>query len=540
MTDRDRTRSKSGSPASRKSAPKADEPARSKPRAATPAAPRSSAEPVPASVPKGGVAQPKGVRPRTRSASAASGDEGPATARSRLPSPPPAAPLEAAPSASEPPATDTAPIPRASSEPSEPAPPSARAQPAGAPASDRPIDSGVLVPGFDLEGEATFDIAPVAATEPALRHRASTAPPSSPPPSVSAPPHDGAAEADPAELEEQIRELEARLDRMIRQRANLVPAPSPSQPGGESSAKSTQPPAGPSPLARDTAASWGSARDLLSTDYYLRQWGKLGMRNRSEEVDDLGLDPVYEARIRPLVDFLYRHYFRVDVEGVEAIPEEGRCLIVANHSGGPLPYDGLMIRAAVRREHVKQRDVRWLTEDFVFHLPFVGATLNRIGAVRACPENAERLLDREQAVAVFPEGAQGLGKLFRERYKLQRFGRGGFVRLCLRTRTPIIPCAIIGAEEANPVLYRIEHMTKALGIPYFPITPTFPALGPLGLLPAPTKWMIRFGEPMSFDEHGPGTADDEGLVGRLSEKVRAAIQGMVDRTVRERRSVWFG
>jgi 1-acyl-sn-glycerol-3-phosphate acyltransferase len=166
--------------------------------------------------------------------------------------------------------------------------------------------------------------------------------------------------------------------------------------------------------------------------------------------------------------------------------------------------------------------------------------MNRLGAVRACQENAERLLSGERLVAVFPEGVKGIGKLFKDRYRLQRFGRGGFIRLCLRTGTPIVPCAIVGAEEANPMLYRVEYLTKALGIPYLPITPTFPALGPLGLLPAPTKWKIVFGEPVRFDGYGPDAEGDEILVGRLAERVRATIQALVDRTLAGRQSVWFG
>jgi 1-acyl-sn-glycerol-3-phosphate acyltransferase len=186
------------------------------------------------------------------------------------------------------------------------------------------------------------------------------------------------------------------------------------------------------------------------------------------------------------------------------------------------------------------RELRWLAEDFVYYLPFVGTMMNRLGAVRACQENAERLLATGRLVAVFPEGAKGIGKLYRERYRLQRFGRGGFIRLCLRTGTPIVPSAIVGAEEASPMLYRLEYMAKTLGIPYLPVTPTFPALGPLGLLPAPTKWKVAFGEPLRFDDHGPEDADDEVLVGRLSERVRAAIQALLDRTLAARRSIWFG
>jgi 1-acyl-sn-glycerol-3-phosphate acyltransferase len=283
-----------------------------------------------------------------------------------------------------------------------------------------------------------------------------------------------------------------------------------------------------------------TAKEVLSSDFYLRQWGRAGMRSRFEDVDEFGLDPTYEARFIPLFDFLYKHYFRVEAQGTANIPEQGRCLLVSNHSGGPLPYDGLMLRTTLRREHPSARELRWLAEDFLYYLPFAGAMMNRLGAVRACQENAERLLARGTLLAVFPEGAKGIGKLYRDRYKLQRFGRGGFVRLALRTQTPIVPSAIVGAEEANPMLHRIEYMTKTLGVPYFPITPTFPALGPLGLLPAPTKWKVAFGEPISFDGYGPEAADDEILVRRLADRVRATIQSMLESTLAARRSIWFG
>ena len=329
-----------------------------------------------------------------------------------------------------------------------------------------------------------------------------------------------------------IRELEARLDRMIDEssrahdRLRLAPLRPPPR-------RALLPGRGGEPTVFDTA------RELLSTDFYLRKWGRLGMRNRSEEVDDFGFDPVYEKKVQPVFDFLYEKYFRVDVAGVEHVPSEGRCLLVANHSG-TLPYDGVMIKVAVKREHAARRDVRWLAEDFIFHFPFLGSFSNRIGAVRACQENAERLLRKEALVAVFPEGVKGIGKLFKERYQLQRFGRGGFIKLCLRTGTPIVPVAVIGAEEANPMIARVEYLSKAMGLPYIPVTPTFPWLGPLGLVPAPTKWKIVFGERLDFDGYGAEAADDEILVGRLAEQVRGTIQGMLDRAVGERRSIFFG
>jgi 1-acyl-sn-glycerol-3-phosphate acyltransferase len=299
--------------------------------------------------------------------------------------------------------------------------------------------------------------------------------------------------------------------------------------------------AGPGPAAASAVppapeSVFDTARELLSSDFYLRKWGRLAMRGRSEEVDDFGFDPIYDAKLKPVLDFLYTKYFRVETSGISSVPKTGRCLLVANHSG-TLPLDGLMIKAAVKREG---REVRWLTEDFIYHMPFLGGAMNRLGAVRACQENAERLLGKEQLVAVFPEGVKGIGKLFADRYRLQRFGRGGFIKLCLRTGTPIVPVAVTGAEETNPLLFKIEHLSKALGVPYVPVTPTFPLLGPLGLLPAPTKWTIQFGEPLDLSSHGPSAADDEILVGKLAERVRATIQGMLDRTVGSRKSVFFG
>jgi 1-acyl-sn-glycerol-3-phosphate acyltransferase len=294
-----------------------------------------------------------------------------------------------------------------------------------------------------------------------------------------------------------------------------------------------------SALGQTDTTVFDTARELLSSDFYLRKWGRVAMRGRSEEVDDFGFDPIYEEKARVVLEFLYTRYFRVETTGIERVPAEGRCLLVANHSG-TLPLDGVMLKSAVKLEHPQPRDVRWLTEDFINHMPYLGSMMNRLGAVRACQENAERLLNNEHLVAVFPEGVKGIGKLFSERYRLQRFGRGGFIKLCLRTQTPIVPVAVVGAEETNPLLFKIEYLSRALGLPYVPVTPTFPALGPLGLLPAPTKWQIHFGEPLDFTSYGREAADDDLLVGKLAERVRATIQGMLDRAVGSRKSVFFG
>ncbi|MDC0676375.1 lysophospholipid acyltransferase family protein [Sorangium atrum] len=388
-----------------------------------------------------------------------------------------------------------------------------------------------VVPSADVEDEEARYLAPIGPTEPSDGRKTQSS--------------EGHAPVVPVtteELQRQITELEARLKRM------LAGGPSPDascaaggEPETERSPRQGGAPAASAGFASEPPLSEpGTARDVLSTDFYLRQWGRAGLRRRSEEVDEFGFDPKYEARYRSLFDFLHRHYFRIELEGIERIPAEGRCLVVSNHSGGPIPYDGLMLRAAVRREHPARRELRWLADDFVYYLPFAGTIMNRLGAVRACQENAERLLAGERLIAVFPEGVKGSGKLYKERYQLQRFGRGGFIRLCLRTRTPLVPCAIVGAEETNPLFYRVEHLTRALGIPYLPITPTFPALGPLGLVPAPTKWKIRLADPVRFDAYGPEAADDQILVRRLAERVRATIQGLIDETLATRKSIWFG
>ena len=406
------------------------------------------------------------------------------------------------------------------------------------PFSARRLGTGIdvdLVAGVDLEEETALDVAPIGPTELSVAQRDAdgefgTGPESSGPRS---------APATTENLERHIRELEARLDRMMdrgqSERGVIEAAPAaprvelaPAVPVKRGSSSSRPP------------AAQTTAREVLSSDFHLRQGRPAATRNRVEEVDEFGFDPQYEARYKPLFDFLYRHYFRVEVDGIERIPDEGRCIVVSNHSGGPIPYDGLMQRTAFRLEHPRHRELRWLAEDFVYYLPFAGTVMNRIGAVRACQENAERLLGDGGLVGVFPEGVKGIGKVYKDRYRLQRFGRGGFIRLCLRTRTPLVPCAIVGAEETTPLLHRLEFLTQTIGISSMPLRPTFPVLGLFGLVPAPTKWKMRFGEMIRFDQYGPEAADDEILVGRLTERVRMTIQGIIDQTLAERKSIWFG
>lgn len=273
-------------------------------------------------------------------------------------------------------------------------------------------------------------------------------------------------------------------------------------------------------------------------DFLQAAWRNNG-HEENFEFDEFGLDPAFAEKVKPFFDFLYHDYWRVNVKGIHHIPRMGRGLIVANHSG-TVPYDGAMIRLSVLNDHPSRRDVRFLVEDFVYHFPFLGTFMYRTGGVRACPENAERLLSKDHLVAVFPEGVKGIGKEFKNRYRLQRFGRGGFIKLALRTEAPIIPTAVVGAEEIHPIIYKSTALAKPLGIPYIPITPTLPLLGPLGLIPLPSKWTIVFGEPILLADYGPRDAEDQLLVNQLSEKVRLTIQERLTEEIRNRRSVWFG
>lgn len=331
------------------------------------------------------------------------------------------------------------------------------------------------------------------------------------------------------DVEDQIRALEARLDGLIQGAARSEPPVPPHEPALASTPSVELDIESNVPQSAESIAV-ESAAELAGSRYYVEKWGRKGLRSRAEEVDEFGLDRSFEARLRPVLDFLYHRYFRIQTEGIHNVPAEGRAVVVGNHSGS-IPIDGLMLRTAFRVDHPAGRDLRWLAEDFLFYLPFAGVFMNRAGAVRACQENAERLLLRDNLIAVFPEGVQGIRKLFRDRYRLQRFGRGGYIRLCLRTRAPLIPCAIIGGEESSPLLYRFDALADLLRVPYLPVTPS--------LLPAPTKWRIKFGEPIAFDNYGPEAADDDLLVGRLSDRVRSTIQSMLDNGLQKRKSIWF-
>ncbi len=263
----------------------------------------------------------------------------------------------------------------------------------------------------------------------------------------------------------------------------------------------------------------------------------LGMSERSGEVDEFGMDELALRRARPLLDLLADRYWRIALEGVGSIPEKGPCLFVANRSG-ILPYDGLMLAHVLERQRPHAGRPRFFVADWLFAQPFVQPALSRIGAVRACRENADRLLRSGRFVIAFPEGYKGAVKVFRERYRIQRFGRGGVVRIALEHQVPLVPVGIVGAEEAHPILFRWGLPARPFGLPFVPVTPTFPLLGPIGLLPLPTRWTVRVGEPICLDHLEPDAASDELLISRLTADLRARIQGLVDDGISERRSLW--
>ena len=286
-----------------------------------------------------------------------------------------------------------------------------------------------------------------------------------------------------------------------------------------------------------------AGRELIGEDWDRKVASGLAFLRRrltgEYEVDEFGLDAelndkVLMALLRPL----YEKYFRVETRGLEHVPDASGALVVANHSG-TVPLDSLMTQLALLDHHPARRNLRMLAADLVFQTPFVGELARKSGATLACNPDAERLLGRGELVGVWPEGFKGIGKPFSERYKLQRFGRGGFVSAALRTGTPIIPCSIVGAEEIYPVLGNAKTLARLLNLPYFPITPTFPLLGPLGAIPLPSKWLIEFGEPIRTDGYGTAAADDPMLVFNLTDQVRETIQQTLYKLLMDRRSVFF-
>ncbi len=280
------------------------------------------------------------------------------------------------------------------------------------------------------------------------------------------------------------------------------------------------------PLSDWLAAIRTGAGEVFGTAWERRLAEFLAfLRHRMDgdyQVDDYGFDPeltqrLFLAILRPVA----QKWFRVEVRGAENIPETGGALVVSNHSG-TVPMDGLM--TMLTTFDATGRHLRPLGADLVFQLPVVSQLARKGGATLACQADAERMLRSGELVAVWPEGFKGIGKPFSERYKLQRFGRGGFVSAALRTGVPIIPLSVVGAEEIYPLVGNIPSLARLLGLPYIPITPLFPLFGPLGLIPLPSKWMLEFGEPIRTDAYDQAEAEDPMLVFEVTDQVRESIQ----------------
>jgi 1-acyl-sn-glycerol-3-phosphate acyltransferase len=257
-------------------------------------------------------------------------------------------------------------------------------------------------------------------------------------------------------------------------------------------------------------------------------------------VDEFGFDPQFNnAVVLPLLRFFFQNWFRVEVSGIENLPKNGAGLLVANHAG-TLPFDGLMLSVAVHDHHPLNRDLRLLAADMVFDMPMMGPIARKAGHTMASTVDAHRLLVGGELTAVFPEGYKGLGKPFKDRYKLQRFGRGGFVSAALRTKAPIIPCSIVGSEEIYPMITDVKLLARVLGLPYFPITPLFPLAGPAGLIPLPSKWHITFGEPIETADYDETAADDPMVTFDLTDQVRETIQQTLYQLLTKRRNMFLG
>jgi 1-acyl-sn-glycerol-3-phosphate acyltransferase len=284
-------------------------------------------------------------------------------------------------------------------------------------------------------------------------------------------------------------------------------------------------PALPAPTNSDPR----SLLPAIEPDRQITDWG------RSERVEGLFDATLYE--------FLYHYWFRVEVEGIENVPSTGGALLVSNHAGA-LPPDAPMIAKAIKEEHSRPRPLHLTVEHFFKGYPGLAMLVNKLGGVPAHPANVHRLLaDEEQLVLVFPEGRKGTEKLYKDRYRLRRFGRGGFVEAAMRARAPIVPIAVVGAEEAAPVFAQVKPLQRLTGLLYFPITPTFPHFGLLGMLGyLPAKFKLRFLRPVPTDDPAFGDEpwEDKALVQTVAHEIRATIQAELIDMLGERRSVWFG
>jgi len=278
---------------------------------------------------------------------------------------------------------------------------------------------------------------------------------------------------------------------------------------------------------------------MLAIYQFFARQAELGQRDVAMEVDDFGFDREWTESLLPAFEWIYHHYWRVETTGVEHVPAQGRALLVSNHAG-VLPWDGAMIKTALFAEppHIN-RHARALIAQFFFGLPWLSWFLRRTGQTVGHPDDSMRLLRRDELVLVFPEGVKGTGKPYSERYRLRRFGRGGFVQVAIRAQAPIVPISVVGSEEIYPMLGNIEPIAKLTGFPYFPLTPLFPALGLLGTLPLPSKWRIQFHEPVRTDLVPVEEAEDANLVMTLSDQIRDTIQEGIYANLKLRKRAFF-
>jgi len=277
---------------------------------------------------------------------------------------------------------------------------------------------------------------------------------------------------------------------------------------------------------------------IMEVIQFIYQQRELARRGAHYAVDDFGFDAQWTESFITVFKSLYRDYWRVETVGVEHVPSTGRALLVANHAG-VLPWDGTMIKTAVFTEHSHPRHVRALVASQFMGMPVMSWFLRRTGQAVGHPDDTRRLLERDELVLVFPEGTRGTGKSFRDRYRLRRFGRGGFVATAIRARAPIIPVSVVGSEEIYPMVGDLRPVARLLGLPYFPVTPFWPWLGPLGMIPLPSKWRIQFHAPIDVSDLSLREADDQHLVMALADEVRDTIQRGIYDNLKRRRGVFL-
>jgi 1-acyl-sn-glycerol-3-phosphate acyltransferase len=277
---------------------------------------------------------------------------------------------------------------------------------------------------------------------------------------------------------------------------------------------------------------------LMDIVQFAYQQRALARRGPNFAVDEFGFDAEWTESLLILFKALYHDYWRVETTGVEHVPATGRALLVANHAG-VLPWDGTMIKTSIFVEHPHPRHVRALVASQFMGMPALSWFLRRTGQAVGHPDDTRRLLERDELVLVFPEGTRGTGKGFKDRYRLRRFGRGGFVATAIRAHAPIIPISVVGSEEIYPMLADLRPIARLFGLPYFPVTPSWPLLGPLGMIPLPSKWRIQFHAPISVAHLGPQAAEDQHLVMALADDVRDVIQGGIYDNLKLRRGVFF-